>query len=164
MATVKNLEDAFIEELKDIFHAEKQLLKAIPRMARGASDPQLKELLQEHLEETQEQVRRIEQVFRSLDRTARGRKCEGMLGLVEEGQDMMQDKSSPDVNDAVIIASAQKIEHYEIASYGTICKWADQLGLREQGDLLKQNLAEEKAADEKLTDLAEIVNRHAQPA
>ncbi|MEX2670566.1 MAG: ferritin-like domain-containing protein [Phycisphaeraceae bacterium] len=164
MATLRNLEDAFVEELKDIFHAEKQLLKAMPKMARAAHDPQLKELLQEHLDETQQQVKRLEAVFHSLDRTARGRKCEGMLGLVEEGQEMMQEKGSPDVNDAIIIASAQKIEHYEIASYGTICKWADMLGFREQGDLLKQNLAEEKAADEKLTELAEIINRHAQPA
>ena len=164
MATFRNLEDAFVEEIKDIFHAEKQLLKAMPKMARAAHDPQLKELLHEHLEETHEQVKRLEQVFHSLDRTARGRKCEGMLGLVEEGQEMMQEKGSPDVNDAIIIASAQKIEHYEIASYGTICTWADTLGFHEQADLLKQTLAEEKAADEKLTHLAEIVNRHAQPA
>jgi ferritin-like metal-binding protein YciE len=163
MATMKNLEDAFVEELKDILHAEKQLIKALPKMSKAAHDPELKQAFDTHNRETQEQIKRLERVFESMDRSPRARRCEAMEGLVKEGEHMIQEKAEPEVNDAVLIASAQKIEHYEIASYGTVCAWAEQLGLNDAAELLKQTLSEEKQTDQKLNHLAETVNRHAQP-
>ena len=149
------LRDLLIHELEDIFHAEKQLVKALPKMAKGASSPQLKQAIESHLEETREQVNRLEQAFRQLGEKAQGKKCEAMEGLVEEGAEMLEEDGEDSVIDAGIIAAAQKVEHYEIASYGCVCAWAKNLGENEVADLLGKTLEEEKAADEKLTEIAE---------
>lgn len=155
MPQVRNLEDALAEELKDIYHAEKQLLKALPRMAKKASNPQLKEAFELHAKQTEEQIKRLEQVFEALGKPARAKKCEAMAGIVEEGKNVMEEMKGSPALDAGMIGAAQKAEHYEIASYGTVCTWAKQLGQNEALQLLKQNLAEEKETDEKLSKLAE---------
>jgi len=160
---IRNLEDLFVAELRDIYHAEKQLLKALPRMARASGSGELRNAFQEHLEQTQHQVERLEDVFAELDQKAKGKTCEAMEGLVAEGKDVINNAVEPDARDAGLIASAQKVEHYEIASYGCLVSWAEQLGHQRAVELLKQTLAEEKAADQKLTELAERrTNREAQ--
>ena len=160
-----NLEDAFVQELRDLLHAEKQLTKALPRMAKKAESPQLRKAFEEHQKQTEEQVQRLEQVFELLDMAPRAKKCEAMEGLLSEGKEIMAEAES-EVMDAALIASAQKVEHYEIASYGTVCTWAEQLGCeRKILDLLKRTLAEEKETDEKLTRLAaKSANRQAAAA
>ena len=162
--TIRTLEDGLFDELKDIYSAEKQLLKALPRLAKKATNPQLKRAIEQHQKETEEQVHRVEQAFQAMDRPARSATCEAMAGLVEEGEEVLKRDAEPDVLDAMIIAAAQKIEHYEIASYGTVCTWADMLGLTNVSAPLKQTLSEEKQADEKLTDLAMEVNKQAMVA
>ncbi len=152
---MSSLQDAFTHELKDIYHAEKQLLRALPKMAKATEDEELRSLFEEHLEQTKGQVERLEKVFEQVGKTPRGEKCEGMAGIIEEGQAMMEQDAEADVMDAVLIGSAQKVEHYEIASYGTMCAWAEQLGMQDALRLLKQNLAEEKQTDEKLSRFAE---------
>ena len=122
---MENLQDLFEHELKDVYHAEKQLLKALPKMAKGAMSEELKAGFEEHLEQTQGQVERLERVFELLDMPARGKKCEAMEGLIEEGSSILEDEEASDVRDAALIAAAQKVEHYEIATYGTLCTWAD---------------------------------------
>jgi len=160
---IKNLEDLFVAELRDIYHAEKQLLKALPRMARACESGELRNAFQEHLEQTRHQVERLEDVFAELDQKAKGKTCEAMEGLVNEGKDVMDNAVEPATRDAGLIASAQKVEHYEIASYGCLVSWAEQLGHQRSVELLKQTLAEEKAADRKLTELAErSTNRKAE--
>jgi len=159
---ISTLEDALIEELKDILHAEKQLLKALPKMAKQAQSPQLKKAFEQHKKETEGQVERLEQAFELLDRAPRAKKCEAMEGLIEEGKELMEEDAEPEVMDAMLIAAAQKVEHYEIASYGTVRTWAEQLGHDRVAKLLQQTLDEEAAADEKLTQLAEqMVNQQA---
>jgi ferritin-like metal-binding protein YciE len=155
MAALKTLHDAFVHELKDIYSAEKQLVRALPKMAKAASSEQLKAAFEEHLEVTEEQVGRLEQVFEALDVSSRGPKCEGMAGLIEEGSTIMEEKAEPAVMDAALIAAAQKVEHYEIATYGTLVTWARQLGEDKLADILHQTLDEEKETDVKLTELAE---------
>lgn len=152
---MENLQDLFEHELKDVYHAEKQLLKALPKMAKGAMSEALKAGFEEHLEQTQGQVERLERVFELLDMPARGKKCEAMEGLIEEGSSILEDEEASDVRDAALIAAAQKVEHYEIATYGTLCTWADLLGHSEIKELLGETLNEEKETDEKLTGLAE---------
>ena len=159
---ISTLEDALIEELKDILHAEKQLLKALPKMAKQAQNPQLKKAFEQHKKETEGQVERLEQVFELLDRAPRAKKCEAMEGLIEEGKELMEEDAEPEVMDAMLIAAAQKVEHYEIASYGTVRAWAEQLGHDRVVKLLQKTLDEEAAADEKLTKLADqMVNAKA---
>lgn len=149
-----NLEEAFVEELKDLLHAERQITKALPRMAKKAENPQLRKAFEEHLKQTEEQISRLEQVFELLGKPARAKKCDGMEGIISEGKEVMQE-AEEDVVDAVLIAAAQKVEHYEIASYGTVCTWAEELGCEKKViDLLKRTLSEEKETDEKLTQLA----------
>ena len=149
-----NLEEAFIDELKDLLHAERQITKALPRMAKKAENPELRKAFEEHLKVTEEQISRLEQVFELLGKPARAKKCDGMEGIIGEGKEVMQE-AEEDVVDAVLIAAAQKVEHYEIASYGTVCTWADDLGCEKKViDLLKRTLSEEKETDEKLTKLA----------
>jgi ferritin-like metal-binding protein YciE len=162
--SLKTLEEGLIDELKDIYSAEKQLLKALPKMSKKAHHPQLKEALEKHHRQTETHVQRVEEAFEALDRTARSSKCEAMAGLIEEGSELMKSDADPDVLDAMIIASAQKIEHYEIASYGTLCTWADLLGRDDVARPLKQILGEEKEADSKLTQLASQVNKQAMHA
>ncbi len=152
---MNSLEDAFLHELKDIYHAEKQLLRALPKMAKATEDDELRGLFEEHLEQTKGQVERLEQVFQQVGKTPRGEKCEAMAGIIEEGQSLMEEDAEGEVLDAMLIGAAQKVEHYEIASYGTMCAWAEQLGMNDALRLLKETLKEEKQTDEKLTRFAE---------
>ncbi len=157
------LQDLFINELRDMYDAEKQLVKALPKMAKAATNEQLRQGFEEHLKQTENQVSRLEQVFEIIGQRARAKTCDAMKGLVEEGKDIIGDfDDQPEVLDAGLIAAAQKVEHYEIASYGTLCTWAEQLGQHDAKRLLHENLEEEKQTDEKLTHLAEsFVNQSA---
>jgi len=146
-----NLEDLFLDELKDIYNAEKQLTKALPKMAKAASTEDLQEAFTSHLEETKGQIERLEKVFEVIGKPARGKTCKAMEGLVEEGSELMEEDGEPPVLDAGLICAAQKVEHYEIAAYGTLVTWAEILGYKKAIPLLEANLGEEKAADEKLT-------------
>jgi ferritin-like metal-binding protein YciE len=151
----KSLDDLFALELKDVYSAETQLLKALPKMAKAASDPDLKAGFEQHLRETENQVKRLEQVAEELDVKLGRHTCEAMKGLVEEGKEIIDLDADEDVRDAGLIAAAQKVEHYEIATYGTLCAWAKQLGHTNAQNLLHETLDEERATDEKLTQLAE---------
>jgi len=152
---MQTLNDLFEDELKDIYSAEKQLVKALPKMAKAATSDDLRSGFEEHLEQTKGHVERIERVFELLEKTARAKKCKAMEGLIEEGSELMEEKAEPEVMDAALIAAAQKVEHYEIATYGTLVTWAKQLGLEEAAGLLQDTLDEEKDTDMKLTQLAE---------
>lgn len=152
---MNTLEDLFLEELKDIYHAEKQLLKALPRMAKAASSANLKTAFTNHLKETEGQVTRLESAFAAMGKKAQGKTCKAMQGLIEEAKELLEEDAEPEVLDAGLIAAAQKVEHYEISGYGTLATWAKRLGKDKVLGLLKQNLAQEKAADEKLSVLAE---------
>ena len=155
MAEVETLHEALIDELKDLYNAEKQLTKALPKLAKNATNRELKSALTSHLRETQGQVRRLEQAMRLLDETPKGKLCDGMQGIIKEGNKMLEEVTDGPVMDAVIIAGAQRAEHYEIGSYGTCIAWARSMGHREVARLLTQTLNEEKAADKKLSRLAE---------
>lgn len=156
MATAEStLQDLFIDELRDIYHAERQLLKALPKLAKAATSPDLRDAIESHLAETEEQVSRLEQAFEMLDEPAKTKTCAGMLGIVEEGSEVIKENEKGAALDAGIIAGAQRAEHYEIAAYGTIMAWAKALGHEDVAELLSKTLEEEKAADEKLTELAE---------
>ena len=150
-----NLRDALLDEIRDMYDAEKQIVKSLPKMVKGATSDELSEALQSHFDETENQVARLEQVFELLDEKPRGKHCAGMAGILEEGGELLKEDAEESVMDAMIIAGAQKVEHYEITSYGTAIAWAEALGLTDVVDLLGQSLAEEKAADEKLSALAE---------
>ena len=152
---LETLRDLFLNELRDMYHAEKQLVRALPRMAKAADSDELRQAIEKHLGETQTQVQRLESVFQSLDEPARGKRCQGMEGIVEEGKEILEEEGKEPVIDAAIIAAAQKVEHYEIASYGCLITYADLLGEREASRLLKQNLSEEEATDKALSQLAE---------
>jgi ferritin-like metal-binding protein YciE len=155
MAETGTLHDAFIDELRDTYDAEKQLTKALPKMARAANSDELKQALESHLEETREQITRLERVFDSLDEKVRGKHCDGMAGIIEEGKSVLEEDFDETTMDACIIAAGQRAEHYEMAAYGTLVAWARAMGHEEAADLLQENLDEEKAADEALTALAE---------
>lgn len=156
---MQSLEDLFLHDLKDLYNAENQLLKALPRMAKKASAPELRRAFELHLKQTEQQVKRLERVFDTLDEKAKGKTCKGMQGLIEEGKEMMAEDIEDDVLDAALIASAQKVEHYEIASYGTARTYAEMLGNDTAAKLLQQTLDEEEETDKKLTQLAEqLVN------
>jgi ferritin-like metal-binding protein YciE len=152
---LKTLHDLFVHELRDIYNAEKQLLKALPKMAKAAASEKLQEGFEEHLEQTRGQVERLEQIFEQLEVSSRGPKCAAMEGLIEEGSDMIDEKAEDAVKDAGLIVSAQKVEHYEIATYGSLVTFARQLGLTEAESLLQETLDEEKETDAKLSELAE---------
>ena len=164
MASKMNtLEDLFIDLLKDLYSAEKQLVKALLKMAKAAHASDLKQAFQDHLAQTEDQVERLDQIFSDLEGSPRGKKCVGMEGLIEEGNELMQENVEPDVMDAGLIAAAQKVEHYEIASYGTVRTWAQQLGHDRAARLLQETLDEEGEANKKLTQIAEShVNMQAQ--
>src|SRR3954467_15843460 len=153
--SLDSLDKLFLEELKDIYNAEKQLVRALPRMAKAAESPELEQAFTKHLKETEGHVQRLEQIFKQLGQTARGKKCKGMEGLVEEGKEKMEEDGEAPVMDAALIASAQKVEHYEIAAYGCLRTYAQLLGYTEAEQLLQQTLEEEEAADKKLTELGE---------
>jgi ferritin-like metal-binding protein YciE len=154
MMAAKNMQDLLIEELRDIYHAEKQLTRALPKMARAASNEQLKQAFTRHLEETQGQIERLEQVFEKLDTRTRGKHCHAMEGLIEEAKEIMEMGLAPELQDVALIAAAQKVEHYEIAGYGTLHALAQSAGLDEVAQLLEQTLNEEKKTDQLLNELA----------
>lgn len=153
--SLDSLEKLFLEELKDVYNAEKQILRALPRMAKAAESPQLAQAFTQHLGETKGQVQRLERIFKELGQTARGKKCKGMEGLLEEGKEVLEEEGEPAVIDAALIASAQRVEHYEIAAYGCLRAYASLLGYSEAERLLQQTLKEEEAADQKLSRLSE---------
>lgn len=154
---MSSLRDLFLDELKDLYNAEQQLVKALPKLARAAQDGQLRQAFEEHLEQTHGHVERLERIFEALGKSARGKRCPGMEGIIAEGNEHMQHDMEADTLDAALILSAQKAEHYEIAGYGSVCAFAKTLGEDQALGLLKQTLEEEKAADEHLTDIAESV-------
>ena len=155
MAEVETLHEALIDELKDLYNAEKQLTKALPKLAKNATNRELKQALTSHLRETKTQVRRLEQAMRLLDETPKGKLCDGMQGIIKEANKMLEEVADGPVMDAAIIAGAQRSEHYEIGAYGTCIAWARSMGHRDVVRLLTQTLNEEKAADKKLTRIAE---------
>jgi ferritin-like metal-binding protein YciE len=155
MAQAGTLHDAFIEELRDTYDAEKQLIKALPKLAKAAASTDLRAAFETHLEETRGHVERLEQVFESLDEKPRGKHCEGIAGIIEEGKSIMEEEFDDATMDACLIAAGQRAEHYEMAAYGTLIAWAQSMGHTEAINLLQGILDEEKAADQKLSSLAE---------
>ena len=152
---MNDLKDLLVENLKDLYSAEKQILKALPRMIRAASSKELKRAFTQHERQTRQHVTRLERIFRQLDESPRGKKCVGMEGLLEEGAELIKERPDPEVLDAGLIAKAQHVEHYEMAGYGSARTWAQVLGLESQVALLQQTLDEEGETDKKLTALAE---------
>jgi ferritin-like metal-binding protein YciE len=159
-----NLRELLVEELKDLYSAENQLTKALPKVAKNSSDPQLKKAIESHLKETEGHVARLEQIFEKLDESPKGKTCEGMKGLITEADERIKEGGEPAVLDAGLIADAQRVEHYEIAAYGSARTFANLLGEKEIVQLLEATLKEEKAADAKLTSIAESVNVDAKAA
>jgi ferritin-like metal-binding protein YciE len=157
-----SLKELYVEELKDLFSAENQLTKALPKMAKAASSDELRQGFEEHLEQTQGHVQRLQQIFEQLGEKATGKKCLGMEGLVKEGAEVMGEDFEDAMMDAALISAAQRVEHYEIAGYGSVIAYAELLGESEQASLLKETLEEEKETDEKLTELAKDINAQAQ--
>lgn len=159
---LQNLKDLYVDALRDIYNAENQLTKALPKLAKAANAPELKAAFEKHLEETRIQVERLDQIFEDLGASAKGKRCRGMEGIVEEGAEMLEADGDLSVIDAGLIAAAQKAEHYEIANYGCVRTWAEMLGESQAAELLQETLDEEAATDQKLTQLAEhIVNPEA---
>lgn len=159
---IKNMNDLFVHTLRDIYYAEKQIVKALPEMVEKANDPKLKQGFQTHLRETENHVKRLEQVFQSIGQQASGVDCPAIDGIIEEANDVAGEVEDKRVLDAALIAAAQAVEHYEMTRYGTLIAWANQLGRRDAVTLLQQTLDEEKATDKKLTEMAESqVNRKA---
>ncbi|MFN7024021.1 MAG: ferritin-like domain-containing protein [Pseudorhizobium sp.] len=165
MMANKTLDDLFYETLKDIYYAERQILKALPKMARAAQDEKLKAAFTEHKDETEGQIERLKQVFELIGKRARGKTCDAIEGIISEGEEIMEEFKGTAALDAGLLAAAQAVEHYEISRYGTLRSWAKQLGLNDAVKLLEETLAEESNTDEKLTKLAEsAVNSAAQKA
>jgi ferritin-like metal-binding protein YciE len=157
-----SLDDLFLHELRDLYSAENQIIKALPKMAKNATSPQLKRAFEEHLGQTREQAERLKQIFERLDESPGRQKCKGMEGLIEEGADLMEEDIDGGVLDAGLIGAAQRVEHYEIAAYGTARAFAEQLGNSHAAKLLQRTLDEEAATNDKLTTLAEsLINREA---
>jgi ferritin-like metal-binding protein YciE len=162
--SLTNLEEVFVHELKDILDAERQLVKALPKMAKAATNEDLKAAFEEHKSVTEEQVGRLETIFESLDKAARGKKCVGMQGLVEEGSELISEEEPGAPLDAALICAAQKVEHYEIASYGSLAAYARLLGMDDAVELLERTLDEEKETDAKLSSIAAELNIEAEVA
>jgi ferritin-like metal-binding protein YciE len=154
MTKQAGLQDLFTETLKDIYFAEKQILRALPKMAKGAGSPELKQAFETHRDETEEQVERLDKIFESMGRPARGKTCDAILGIIDEGKEIMEEFKGTDALDAGLAASAQAVEHYEIARYGTLKTWANELGMSEAAKLLDETLQEEIKTDKLLTQLA----------
>jgi ferritin-like metal-binding protein YciE len=152
---MESLQSLYVDELKDLYSAEQQLIKALPKMAKAATAAELKSAFEEHLEQTRAHAERLEQIFERLDESPKGKKCKGMEGLIEEGAELMKEDAAPEVMDAGLICKAQHIEHYEIAGYGSVRTYARLLGEDDAAQLLEQTLDEEGDTDKKLTDLAE---------
>lgn len=161
---IESLDDLFVDQLRDLYDAENQLIKALPKMAEAATSDELREGIEQHLEQTKGHAQRIEQIFENLGEKAKGKKCKGMEGVIKEGSEVLEEDMDEDVRDAAIIAAAQRVEHYEIAGYGTARTYANLLGEREAASLLEQTLQEEKETDAKLTQLAEGINVAAEGA
>lgn len=159
--SIENLADAFYSELQDIYSAEKQLAKALPSMVKNASSEELREAFESHLAETEEHVERVAKAFDDTGKAARAKKCEAMAGLIKEADELLKEKVDPVVKDALMIAAAQKVEHYEIATYGTLCTWAEVLGYNTALKLLQQNMDDEEIADKKLSEIAMTINSEA---
>ena len=157
MAEATTFHDAFIDELRDTYDAEKQLTKALPKLAKASSNPKLRDAFESHLQETQGQIARLEQVFESLDEKVRGKHCDGIAGIIQEGKSIMEEDFDDTTMDACLIAAGQRAEHYEMAAYGTLVAWAQTMGHAEAAKLLQQTLDEEGDTDHLLTDLAERV-------
>jgi len=155
MPSLDSLDALLQEEIKDLYDAEKQLTKALPKMAKKATSDELRQAFEEHLQQTEAHVDRLEQAFEQLEMPARGKKCQGMQHLIKEGEEMLSDAEDDATRDALLIAAAQKVEHYEIAGYGTARTWANLLGHNEVASLLEETLEEEKETDQKLTGIAE---------
>jgi ferritin-like metal-binding protein YciE len=165
MASEKKLQELFHETLKDIYFSEKKILSALPKMAKAAQSEELKAAFEKHETETEQHVARLEKVFDEIDETPRAKTCDAIMGIIEEGQEVMKEFKGAPALDAGLLAAAQAVEHYEIARYGTLKTWAAELGLDQAVRLLESTLAEEKKTDETLTELAESgVNQHAQAA
>ncbi len=160
--SVENLEGLFVHELKDILDGERQITKALPKMAKAVESQELKAAFEEHLRVTEEQIGRLETIFESMDKAARGKKCPGVEGIIKEGSETIKENDMGPALDAALIAEAQKVEHYEIATYGTLVEWAKILGRDNAVELLQQTLAEEKETDERLTEIASELNLVAQ--
>jgi ferritin-like metal-binding protein YciE len=158
---MESLHELLVKELSDIHDAENQVMKALPKMAQAASSPELQQAFKRHLEETKGQLNRLQQVFEHLGEEPEGKKCKGMQGLIDEGSEILKMKGDEATRDAALIAAAQKVEHYEIATYGTLCAWAEQIGNNEALGLLKETLAEEENTDKLLTQISETVNQQA---
>jgi len=162
--SLDSLEDLFVEELRDIYNAENQLTKALPKMAKAAASEELRMGFEEHLKETEKQIERLEQIFEELEVAPKGKKCKAMQGLIEEGSEIIGEDGEDAVKDAALIAAAQKVEHYEIAAYGTLRTYAELLEMEDAAELLQQTLDEEAATDKKLTELAQNINTEADTA
>src|SRR5579859_6989783 len=155
---INSLRELYVEQLRDLYDAENQLIKALPKMAKEASSDELRQAVEEHLEQTRGQAERLEQIFEQLGEKPKGKKCKGMQGVIEEGKETLEEDMEEDTKDAAIIAAAQRVEHYEIAGYGTARTYANLLGENEAAELLEETLNEEKETDHKLTQLAEEIN------
>jgi ferritin-like metal-binding protein YciE len=160
--TKNSLQELYVEELKDLFSAETQLTKALPKMAKAASSEELRQGFEEHLEQTKGHVERLQQIFEMLEEKGTGKKCLGMEGLIKEGTEVMGEDFEDAMMDSALISAAQRVEHYEIAGYGSVIAYAELLGESEQASLLRETLEEEKQTDEKLTELAKEINIQAQ--
>jgi ferritin-like metal-binding protein YciE len=158
---INSLRELYVEQLRDLYDAENQLIKALPRMAKEATSDELRQGIEEHLEQTREHAERLEEIFEQLGEKAKGKKCKGMQGLLEEGKDTLDEDMEEDTKDAAIIAAAQRVEHYEISGYGTARTYANLLGEDKAAELLEETLEEEKETDQKLTQLAEEINLEA---
>lgn len=164
MPELENLHDLFVHELRDLFDAENQLVKAMPLMAKAAKSEELRNAFELHLRQTKEQVRRLEQVFQALGESPEGKRCKGMAGLVEEAKETIEEEADPDVRDAALIVAAQKVEHYEIAGYGSVCTFARVLKYDDALNLLKLTIDEEEKTDKLLTELSTKLNSRAETA
>ncbi|MGX7744536.1 YciE/YciF ferroxidase family protein [Rhodopseudomonas parapalustris] len=151
----KDLNDLFLDTLKDIYFAEKQILKALPKMAKAATSDKLRAAFEKHRDETEGQIERLEQVFELLEKPARGKTCDAILGIIDEGKEIMEEYKGTEALDAGLLAAAQAVEHYEISRYGTLKQWAIQLGMKDAAKLIDQTLQQEKTTDQSLTKLAE---------
>jgi ferritin-like metal-binding protein YciE len=161
---MESLRELYVEELKDLYSAETQITKALPKMAKAATSPTLKDAFESHLEETKEQIKRLDQIFTDLGKSPKGKTCEGMKGLLKEGEELMEEGADPEVLDAGLISAAQRVEHYEMAGYGTVRTYAELLGENDAVSLLEMTLKEEKAADSKLSKAANKINVQANKA
>jgi ferritin-like metal-binding protein YciE len=162
MPKINTLHDVYIDQLKDLYSAETQLIKALPKMAKAAHDATLKKGFEDHLEQTKVHAERLEEIFEELDEKPTGKKCKAMAGLVEEGSEAIGEDASPEAKDAMLIAAAQRVEHYEMAGYGCVKTYARLLGYEDAAKLLEETLGEEVATDEKLTEAAESINVEAE--